>query len=387
MKSGWLRLALINLSVTLGILFGLNFLFNALRAIRLQFNDPASREATSEDDLRATLPNYASNPELAVRHFREFEALDTEYQSFIEWSRLPFSGQTVTINESGDRVHANAPSMLGIPAEVYFFGGSTMWGTGVLDSQTIPAYFQEISQLPSKNKGETAFVSRQALNQFINVLATTESSIDTVVFYDGVNDVQYGCRADLDTFDHARTPRFRNAIATYGKDANADHEESDGFLDYLDTVFLQGTRRFAIGVGDLLNPNREAGRVDRTMICDDSPERAAQVAKHLFLNWEIAYQTAQTQGINLIAVLQPVSYLDDSPIDHLELDEELGKQFAAVYPLVQEMMKTSGYKWMLDYSDIFPPDEYVYIDFCHLSENGNHYVAERLNQDMQKLGI
>lgn len=386
MKSGWLKLALINVGVTLGILFSLNFVINLVDGLGEMVNAPFPGEDDSEPETRPELPNYADNPELAARHFREFDALATEYRSFIEWSRLPFSGKTITINEAGDRIHQNAPSATGAAAAVYFFGGSTIWGTGVLDDQTIPAYFQEISQLASENKGETAFVSRQELNQFINLLATADSAstIDTVVFYDGVNDVQYNCRADLEGLDHARTTRFREAIAKYAED-DSERTEPNVFLTYLDTLFLGGIRRFAIGVGDFVNADREQERIDDSLICDDSPERAEQVAKSLFLNWEVAHQAAQARGINLVAVLQPVSYLDNSPVDHLELDAEMGKQFAAVYPLVQQMMREADYPWMLDYSSgLFPPDEYVYIDFCHLSANGNRYVAARLYQDLQQ---
>jgi Na+-transporting methylmalonyl-CoA/oxaloacetate decarboxylase gamma subunit len=386
MKSGWLKLALINIGVTLGLLFGLNLLITAVGGIGSLANALLPTKQGTDEDNKAALPNYASNPEVAATHFQEFETLDTEYQSFTEWSRRPYTGETITINAAGDRVHAKAPSVTGTPAAVYFFGGSTMWGTGVLDDQTIPAYFQEISQLPSENKGETAFVSRQSLNQFLNLLATTESEIRTVVFYEGVNDVQYSCRADEGVLDHARTAKFSAAIATYVEDTQSEQSEPNEFLAYLDTLFLRGIRRLAIGIGDSINPDRVSERIDKTLICDDSPERATQVAQHLMLNWETAHQIAQARGITLIAVLQPVSYLDNSPLDHLELDAELEKQFEAVYPRLQQMIQASGHPWILDYSaNLFPPNEYVYIDFCHLSENGNRYVADRLHQDLQTL--
>lgn len=384
MKSGWLKLVLVNLGVTLGILFGLNFLINFIGFLIPTMGAVFSGENV-EEDSRATLRNYAEDPELAARHFREFEYLETEYRSFIAWSRAPFSGETITINAAGDRVHPELSESTNTPASVYFFGGSTIWGTGVLDDQTIPAYFQEITQNPAVNKGETAFVSRQSLNQFVNLL-TTEAEVKAIVFYEGVNDVQYHCRADIGLLDHARVTRFQEAISEASQD-QTDRVRSQGeaFLVYLDTLFLKGIRRFAIGIGDALSPDRRAARIDESLICDDSPKHAEQVAENLLLNWEMAYRLAQAKGIEFRAVLQPVSYLDDSPTDHLELDEEMGRQFAAVYPIVQQLIQEAGYDWVLDYANIFPPDEYVYIDFCHLSGNGNRFVAEALSQDLEPL--
>ncbi len=381
MKPGWLKLGLINIGVTLGLLFGLNFLILFVSTLIPTVSAWVSGEDIEEDD-RAQLRNYADDPELAATHFREFEYLETQYRSFIEWTRSPYQGETITINEAGDRVHANAPTVTDSPTAVYLFGGSTMWGTGVLDDQTIPAYFQALSQRPSTNKGETAFVSRQSLNQFANLLAT-EPDIDTVVFYEGVNDVQYHCRADIGLVEHARLTRFETAIATDGE-TNTDRArlQRADFVGYLDTVFLRGIRRVAMNIGDSLAPDREVARIDKSLLCDNDPALAEQVAQNLLLNWEMAYQIAEARGIDFVAVLQPVTYLDDSPVDHLELDEELGRQFTAVYPILQQLIEDGDYPWILDYTNVFDSEEYVYIDFCHLSANGNRRVADQLHQDL-----
>ncbi|HEY9886764.1 MAG TPA: hypothetical protein V6D02_00080 [Candidatus Obscuribacterales bacterium] len=388
MKSGWLKLVLINIAITLGMLFGLNFLINLVGFLIPAVGAIAGGDSPPDYDERADLPNYAANPAAATRHFQELETLGAEYRSFIGWSRPPFAGETITINEAGDRVHPQVSAAQGAgqnaEARVYFFGGSTIWGTGVEDGETIPAYFEAISKVPSANKGETAFVSRQSLNQFINLLTTT-TPIDTVIFYEGVNDVQYHCQADIGPVAHARHTRFQNAIAASTQDVS-DRARSQGtaFLNYLDTLFLKEIRTVAIALGDSFAPERETARIDSTLICDDDPELAEQVAQNLLLHWEIAHDLAQAKGINFIAVLQPVAYLDDSPVDHLTLDAELRQQYEAVYPLVQELVAAGDYPWVWNYTDIFPPDDYVYIDFCHLSANGNRFVAERLHQDLQR---
>ena len=43
-------------------------------------------------------------------------------------------------------------------------------------------------------------------------------------------------------------------------------------------------------------------------------------------------------------------------------------------------MAREGADWMLDFTDVFDGDEYVYIDECHVTANGTRRVAERLDE-------
>src|SRR5215207_4722782 len=91
---------------------------------------------------------------------REWAELTTSYYSYVSWRRQPFSGKTInvvgpynqrrTVNEGSDKTKT-----------AYFFGGSTIWGTGADDSGTIPSLFAQASGIFSENFGEAAYTSHQ----------------------------------------------------------------------------------------------------------------------------------------------------------------------------------------------------------------------------------
>jgi hypothetical protein len=83
-------------------------------------------------------------------------------------------------------------------------------------------------------------------------------------------------------------------------------------------------------------------------------------------------------------VLQPVTYFSNSKLEHLKLSDIERKQFEAVYPLIrQKMAERPG---LHDLTGVLDRPEHVYIDFCHLSPNGNRHVAQRLVQVLGEKG-
>ncbi len=114
-------------------------------------------------------PNY-TDPRRAAIIFDEFDQLDTEYRPFIGWSRMPFKGQTITVDDSGDRIHSSTQVPRTDLRVARFFGGSTQWGTGSGDDHTIPALFERMTgDYQVFNHGETGFNSRQSVARLVNV--------------------------------------------------------------------------------------------------------------------------------------------------------------------------------------------------------------------------
>ena len=79
--------------------------------------------------------------------------------------------------------------------KIFVFGGSTTFGTGVEDSQTIPSHLSRIFNNENNslnyevtNYGASAFILDQDLNTFLKLLKNGEKP-NTVIFYGGFNDV------------------------------------------------------------------------------------------------------------------------------------------------------------------------------------------------------
>ncbi len=125
---------------------------------------------------------------LDVAHTRSTRA------TYVEFMAEPFSGEYVNIDQRRLRVTPFTASEGQEPIDVFAFGGSTMWGEGASDDQTIPAYLQ--SRLTKElnhnvrvtNFGQRAWVATQSLIQL--TLELSRGNVpDVVVFYDGFNEV------------------------------------------------------------------------------------------------------------------------------------------------------------------------------------------------------
>ena len=110
---------------------------------------------------------------------------------YVGWRGRPYQGEAVTVGEDGLRVTPPLSSeSAATPIRVFTFGGSSMWGEGARDSETIPAYLQVLPSQPVEvtNFAQRAWVSTQSLMEL--TLALQRGNVpDVVVFYDGYNEI------------------------------------------------------------------------------------------------------------------------------------------------------------------------------------------------------
>jgi hypothetical protein len=124
--------------------------------------------------------------------------------------------------------------------------------------------------------------------------------------------------------------------------------------------------------------------------CQDKPDKAREVARALLQDWLYAKHLTESYGGRFIAVLQPVAYLSRTRLDHLTLDPTLGRQYAIVYPLVLDLLEHDPQfaplrASFLDLRSALDVDDYLYIDWCHLSPDGNALVAAELSAGLADL--
>jgi lysophospholipase L1-like esterase len=118
------------------------------------------------------------------------------WASYVYFRRVPeYRGRYVSIDSASRRITPQPTAPVTPVVRVYFFGGSTMWGTSQRDSQTIAAVasrrLQELApdgeRVEVTNLGENGHVSTQEIIQLLLELRAGNRP-DVVVFYDGVND-------------------------------------------------------------------------------------------------------------------------------------------------------------------------------------------------------
>jgi lysophospholipase L1-like esterase len=293
-----------------------------------------------------------------------------DYHSHIGWRRVSWARdgyhiegpylqrRTINIGTSGR-------------AKVYFFGGSTMWGTGVPDAATVPSQFAAKTGFHSENFGEPGYTAHQSLLLLIQVLQAGHRP-DLVVFYDGVNEVWVKCRSELNAGSHEREQQFRTILRRSFL--------ADSFSHYFAPLFAVAA-----------NVNRELDRTTRgeDYDCHRNPQKAQAIADNMVKDWEFARKLVEWHGGKFIALLQPVVHFSRTPIDHLEIGafiERLRPGYETVYPMLRErVMRTGG-----DFHDlvsVVDGSERVYTDFCHLTPTGNARVAERIAEIVAPLGL
>lgn len=180
--------------ITLAIFLIAESSYRVVKYVSVGANDAAPRP----DDPGNALPWWNA-------FSREIDAIRPQrWKPYVYFGKLPsYHGRYVNIDAFGHRVTPQ-PSVPALPvARVFFFGGSTMWGTSLRDSATIPAEASRRLQamagpgqrIEVTNYGEIGYVSTQGVLELMLALRTGHRP-DVVVFVDGINDagstLQYG---------------------------------------------------------------------------------------------------------------------------------------------------------------------------------------------------
>ncbi|MGA8222068.1 MAG: SGNH/GDSL hydrolase family protein, partial [Candidatus Acidiferrales bacterium] len=135
---------------------------------------------------------YMSEP-WAKQFWKEnYEAGKFSYEPYVVWKQLPYAGQTLNIDPDLRRRIVNSQCD-GKTYTIWMFGGSTMWGAGSPDWETIPSHLAELfskADEPAcvRNFAQTGWNNTQEVIELMLELKRTPNRPNLVIFYDGYND-------------------------------------------------------------------------------------------------------------------------------------------------------------------------------------------------------
>jgi hypothetical protein len=321
------------------------------------------------------LPNY-QGAEWARKHFLEFNELDANYMSYYGWRRSPYTGATIHIDDHGLR-RTYRDQTVTPERTIAFFGGSTMWGSGADDDRTIPSEFTKLNpEYVGYNFGESGYVAHQSLNLFLERYFEGLRP-DVVVFYDGANDVWAKCQYQLGPYSDWMEADIRSTL----RDARAPRARRGATNSETALALVQPLRSLVEKLRVVVSNEdvSDASHYD----CHSNPKKAAQIARVLLSDWLLVKTLVESYGGTFLAVLQPVIYFSHTKADHLELSQALRWQYETVYPLIMDMIEREFPELSGNFMDLrhaLDRDEYIYIDWCHLSPNGNRLIAQRISE-------
>ncbi len=328
----------------------------------------------------------------AVKYYEELNSIwPMDWHPYVYWRRQPFQGVHINIDERGLRKTWNPPQTENNaqdPVRIFFFGGSTMWGWGARDDETIPSHVSRLlteagHRVEVTNFGEIGYVSTQGVIALMRCLQQGDVP-DIVVFMEGVNDVLSAYRnkvAGVSIPERRRQEDFNLSKDTdrlrrvyLGK---AVSKHARGFLRAAQWIQVKLLGKGTDSTGK--NPKGQAVAWDQVAQETTSVfERNVQAIKLLTSGY----------GCETVFYFQPTLFTKQH-MTAFEAERAASMAymkgfFLNVYKRVasSQTLKQGGV--FRDISGVFDRSKQPYfVDYCHLAGDGCLTVAQEMVKDLE----
>lgn len=323
-----------------------------------------------------------------IQHDRELRALADRWEPYVYFRQKPFAGRTITIDADGLRRTWAPAEAAERTAKVYrllMLGGSTLWGYGARDDQTIPSLVARHLhdrgyRVEVRNLAEIGYVSTQEVVALIRELQAGYRP-DLVIFYDGVNDTTSALlegEAGVTTNERNRQAEFNilQSPAQLGGSLIMRVVRGSALFRLAQVIAHRVARPAAIQPGGLSTAKRK--------------DLARDVVRRYQANLDIVEKLGHAYGFDALFYWQPVVF-DKPGLTPFEADEaeklEWGRGFfGEVYGAIRKSGELRANARFHDLSQVFAGSrELVFIDYCHTTEAANEQVAATITDDVAKV--
>ena len=349
-----------------------NYIRNTVRAKGSWVGDP-----------RENLPVYDNFPNKREFWKEHAETWTTRFEPYYHWRRNGFVGKYTNIAPDGTRRTIKNHSGGGERKKIFMFGGSTLWGTGVPDGETIPSIVQSNlgSEFDVYNYGETGWVSTQELN-FLLYQLSIKNVPDTVIFYDGVNDGYAGAYSPAVPRDPQNLRMEKNAKKTKSTELKIlfevfEHSNYKWLFDRIQAK-LEGSRK---PFGEWDKDVKSTIEANADGVIDMYEAHIRQVKA---LGKEYGFKAFFFWQPNLFSGTRKGSPYENKIIDRASpIWVESQRQ---VYLRAKKRLSTRESENIFFVGDIFNqvPGP-LYIDWCHVSPSGNKIIANQICESIRSL--
>lgn len=378
------KFAAVNFLSALVLFIILNIFIYIYAALRLQFSAAGANPIVKQYGETAVLEVYRGFKKTEIDQIlEESRHRPLVFEPFTLFKEQPYRGTFVTISESGFRhVKNQAPWPLDRHnLNIFVFGGSTAFGYGVRDEDTIPSHLQEyLSQIEPRrqvavyNFGRGYYFSTNERNLFENML-TKGFVPSVVVFIDGLN--------DLNLVDGNDGPPFIINALSNALDQNRSERASISaivnripLVKFLAPLFVttpsSPSSKQELDEGSLHKIAKE--RIARYAANQQIIEAAAKSFSVIpifvwqptpFSQYDLAYHTFG-ENIKSNHTSQTVHAAGHDEIQKLKLENKLGKNFLDLSYLQKEKTKP------------------LYVDAVHYTSEFSKEVAGHIAQAIKQ---
>lgn len=343
--------------------------------VAAKYSSPALKKVypqLAEDEINDLLSETWSRPYL--------------YETFTLFKEAPYKGHYVNVDNAGFRITKNQGPW---PPEarnlnIFLFGGSTTFGYGLPDNQTIASYLQEYMEKKLEqtvcvyNFGRGSYYSQQERILFEKLLIAGFIP-DLAVFIDGFNDFYLldNRPAFSDRFEHFFIERKQA-----GESGNLEFKLIGSlplarfakFISHKLQVYQNGADNiyFKENVVTDKNQNINISEVEK-------------VIERYLENKKIIEAAARAYGVNVFFVWQPVSSFRYDLKHHLfasasPIDEYLNYGYKNMDEIVNNNFMGNNFLWAADMQKDM--QKALYIDKVHYSAEMSEALAVQIGQHL-----
>lgn len=333
----------------------------------------------AQDNFADASPAYTGYP-WAAEFWKEerlrWNSQHNSYQPFRIWGVGPWHGRYIntddtpygtwrkTVNPAGCE---NKPSL-----DIWMFGGSTLYGTGVPDWATLPSFLSRdlnsagLGCVVVTNFGVEGYVTNQEVLLLVEQLKARRRP-GIVVFYDGVNDSYAGAISP-------GVPGAHMSLATIKARVEGSFA---GRVDFLRSSYALQLAMMAV------NSLRRA-TIARPGT-GETESKAAATLDNYEANLHIVRTLGESYGFRVFSFWQPAFVYGHKPLSPFEMriagnnaTKDSFHIFTTVYGLADQRATTNGTFVFL--GGVFDSvKEPLYIDkWMHLTPVGNELVAQSI---------
>ena len=241
---------------------------------------------------------------------------------------------------------------------VWFFGGSTTFGYGVEDNNTIPSKFERKSNEKVINFGAGFYYSFQENHLFKKFLKSHKPKY--AIFLDGHNE-----SCSINPYQDEMSILFRESQSTYNWSLKKIFEP---ILFYTNKINQQrnSNQRIQSNPWDeqLKDCNFNGTQIPLTKIVDNNLKERARICK---LN-----------NIKCYTFLQPFPRIHVPHLDKSRLTDEAAKSMKLLYDKLEPIFKINDGITLENLN--FDSNKHYYIDSSHYSKEASKIIANRIFQ-------
>ncbi len=295
-----------------------------------------------------------------------------EYHPFVEFKEMPRKGKYVSVSKDNLRCNINNDNSCNLAfgkGVIWVFGGSTVFGYGVKNSETIPAYLQSaMPQYKIVNMGQGSYYSTSESILF-NEKLSSGIAPEIAIFIDGLNDFYYNEFPN----NSAISPILKKLYSTNNLD-----------IIYKVKTLLKKSRLISLLHHKLDKSWTEMMDSKNHIVKDD--KILNKVINRLSFNFLLRTEVGKINDVRVLNILQPVPgygvghKFSNVPQNLLRLGDHLNS--GRGYELIAE----KGLDPRAHYLDLsnFAINTPMFIDSVHYSPEFNKDIAVKIKETLEK---